>query len=156
MSWRRQRARPNVPLLFSRARVHLNRFITSHCHICARVRGDRRGVCGGICQAGGAIPGTVRFAQIGACVKRGHKIRQMTRQRGGQNDCAVAGCRSGGDSGGVWPDRPGPPGASCPGDAFDEAAIERTDAGAGGLRRGMEGGWKGSRVWTECAPGQRA
>lgn len=37
----------------------------------------------GIRQAGGAFTGNVRFAQIGACVKRGHTIHQMTRRAEG-------------------------------------------------------------------------
>lgn len=56
----------------------------------------------------------------------------------------MAGYRSGRDSGGIRPDRPGPPGASCPGDAFDEAAYRAHSLGR--VRFGEREEWRFGRV----------
>lgn len=76
---------------------------------------------------GGNVPGTVWVSQVGACVRK--KGREE-----GPDEAAVgarvgswwqeaSGGRSGRDGGGISPDRPAPPGAEWPGDAFDEAAT---------------------------------
>lgn len=70
-----------------------------------------------------------RFSQSGARVrKKGTQNPPDDASVGGENGQLVEGCTSGGESGGMSPERPGPPGAERPGDAFGEAAGERTDA----------------------------
>lgn len=154
MSWRRQRARPNLPLLFSRARP-LKQFdrVSLPC-LCACKRRQTRRVRGKICQAGGAITGTVGFAQIGPRVKRGHKIRQMRRQ-GGWGEWLSRGRLQvwerqrrnlDGQAGSTWRVLP-------------RRRLRRGGDRAQRRGRGRDGRIEvreGSRVWTDGAPGQRA